>query len=170
MIYSIAGLFSVMAAVAFTLQFVMRLRATAAVAPSTSVPANVSGRYRPMLRLLSEDDLCFVSGNPKLLRELRAERRKLFRSYLNCLTREYGRLLAGVRLVMVQSRIDRPDLAKALAKNRLIFTFAICRIEYRLAMQSLGLGKVDISAVVEAFDRLRESAVALQALPTGAQI
>jgi hypothetical protein len=169
MIYSIAGLFSVIAVGAFALQFFMRLRVLegAAAVPAVT-PANVSGRYRPMLRLLSEEDFGFVSANPKLLRELRSERRKLFRGYLNCLTREYGRLLAGIRLVMVQSRVDRPDLAKALAKNRLNFTFAICRIEYRLAMQSLGLGKVDISAVVEAFDRLRESAVALQALPSAA--
>lgn len=169
MIYSIAGLFSVIAVGAFALQFFMRLRAMEGAATVTSAAsANVSGRYRPMLRLLSEDDFGFVAGNARLLRELRAERRKLFRSYLTCLTREYGRLLAGIRLVMVQSRVDRPDLAKALAKNRLLFTFAICRIEYRLAMQSLGLGKVDISSVVEAFDRLRESAVALQSLPSAA--
>ena len=171
MIYSIAGMLGVIAVGAFALQFFMRLRAMEGAGASvrnTAAPVNVAGRYRPMLRLLADEDFGFVAGNPKLLRALRSERHRIFRSYLSCLTREYGRLLAGIRLVMVQSRVDRPDLARALAKNRLLFTLAICRIEYRLAMQSLGLGKVDISAVVESFDRLRESAVALQALPSAA--
>ena len=171
MIYSIAGMLSLIAVGTFALQFFMRLRAMESA--STGVhggvaPVNLAGRYRPMLRLMAEDDFDFLAGNPKLLRSLRTERRKLFRNYLTSLTREYGRLLAGIRLVMVQSRVDRPDLVRALAKNRMLFTLAICRIEYRLAMQSLGLGRVDISGVVEAFDRLRESAVALQALPTAA--
>jgi hypothetical protein len=169
MIYSIAGMLSLIAVGTFALQLLLRLRAmeTAAANPQASgAPANVAGRYRPLLRLLGEEDFGFVAGNPTLLRALRTERRKLFRSYLSCLTKEYGRLLAGVRLVMVQSRVDRPDLARSLAKNRILFAFAICRIEYRLAMQTFGLGKVDISGLVEAFDRLRESAIALQALPT----
>jgi hypothetical protein len=171
MIYSIAGILSLVAVGTFALQLLLRLRAMeiGAVSVHTNgVTANVAGRYRPLLRLLGDEDFGFVAGNPKLLRALRTERRKLFRTYLSCLTKEYGRLLAGIRLVMVQSRVDRPDLARALAKNRVLFAVAICRIEYRLAMQSFGLGKVDISGVVEAFDRLRESAVAMQALPSAA--
>lgn len=171
MIYSIAGVLGLITVGTFALQLFLRLRAmeSATANVQTMTPtANLAGRYRPLLRLLGEEDFGFVAGNPKLLRALRTERRKLFRTYLSCLTKEYGRLLAGIRLVMVQSRVDRPDLARALAKNRVLFAFAICRIEYRLAMQSFGLGKVDISGVVEAFDRLRESAVALQALPSAA--
>jgi hypothetical protein len=171
MIYSIAGLLSLLTIGAFAFQFYTRLRALQAPVSgkqSSIASVNVSGRYRPMLRLLAEDDFAFLAGNPKLISTLRAERHKLFRSYLRSLTREYGRLLAGIRMVMVQSKIDRPDLARALAKNRTLFALAICRIEFRLSMHAMGLGTVDISGVVEAFDRLREHAVAMSALPAAA--
>ena len=171
MIYSIAGVLSLLALGTFVWQFYSRVQALQAPVSgnqSGAASVNVSGRYRPMLRLLSEDDFAFLAGNPKLIRSLRAERHKLFRGYLRCLTKEYGRLLAGIRMVMVQSKVDRPDLARALAKNRMLFALAICRIEYRLNMNAMGLGKVDISGVVEAFDRLREHAVAMSALPTAA--
>src|SRR5580658_4461034 len=99
------------------LKFVLKLRSlqSAEAGSRTSVAAD---RYRPMLRLLSDDDLAFVSANSKLHRELRAKRRNLFRGYLRCLTRDYARLLAGVRKAMVHSEVDRPDLARALARNR----------------------------------------------------
>jgi hypothetical protein len=171
MISSIAEMVGLVAAGGFAVQFTTRLRALGAGnsgCKTSGTPVNVAGRYRPMLRLLSEEDLAFVASHPKLARALRTERQKLFRSYLRCLTKEYGRLLAGIRMVMVQSRVDRPDLARALAKNRMMFALAICRIEYRLTMQSMGIGTVDISGVVEAFDRLRESAVAMSALPSAA--
>jgi hypothetical protein len=168
MIYSVAGMLGLIGVGAFAILFIARLRALEPDCQSSGAPVNVAGRYRPMLRLLSEDDFGLVAGNPKLAKTLRAERLKLFRGYLRCLTREYGRLLAGIRLVMVQSRVDRPDLAHALAKNRMLFALAICKIEFRLSMQSFGFGKVDISAVVEAFDSLREHAVAMSALPAAA--
>lgn len=165
--YSLAGLVVVVACASFGLFFVSRFRALRA-ATGRELPVDVAGRYHPMLRLLSEEDFEFVAGNPRLLRSLRTERRRLFRRYLNCLTRDYGRLLEGIRLVMVQSRVDRPDLAHALAKNRVLFALAICRIEFRLALHALGIGTVDISGVVEAFDRLREHAAALASVPVPA--
>jgi hypothetical protein len=171
MISSIAEMTGLVAAGGFAVQFAVRLRALGGASTgcqTSGAPVNVAGRYRPMLRLLAEEDLALVASNPKLAKALRSERQKLFRSYLRCLTKEYGRLLNGVRMVMVQSNVDRPDLARALAKNRTMFALAICRIECRLTMQSMGIGTVDISGVVEAFDRLRESAVAMSALPSAA--
>jgi hypothetical protein len=97
---------------------------------------------------------------------LRSERRKLFRRYLACLTKDYGKLLAGIRMVMVQSGVDRPDLAKALAKNRALFAIAICRVEFRLALHSAGIGQVDISGVVGAFDALRDQVASFSAAPS----
>src|SRR4051812_41203718 len=112
-------------------EFVSRMR-TIRAAEASAVPMISAERYRPMLRLLSDEDLSFVSGNAQLNRMVRARRRELFRSYLNCLTRDYAHLLAGVREVMTQSGIDRPELAHALAKNRILFAIAICKVELRL--------------------------------------
>jgi hypothetical protein len=120
-----------------------------------SSPVLGADRYRPMLRLLSDDDLAFVSADSKLHRTLRARRRNLFRGYLRCLTRDYARLLAGIRQAMVHSGVDRPDLARALAKNRVLFAIAICKVEFRLALHATGVGSVDISGLVDALEALR---------------
>ena len=56
---------------------------------------------------------------------------------------------------MAGSGADRPDLARALAKNRMLFSLAVYRIEVRLALHSLGIGTVDISGLVGAFEGLR---------------
>ncbi|MGA2716342.1 MAG: hypothetical protein ABSG41_24875 [Bryobacteraceae bacterium] len=108
-----------------------------------------------MLRLLSDEDLSFVSANNNLRKTLRTRRRELFRSYLRCLTRDYAHLLAGVRSAMVQSGMDRPDLARALAKNRTLFMITIYKVEFRLALHAVGMGKVDISGLVDALEALR---------------
>jgi hypothetical protein len=124
---------------------------------------SLADRYRPMLRLLSNDDLAFVSADARLQRTLRARRRDLFRGYLRCLTTDYARLLAGVREAMVHSGVDRPDLARALAKNRVLFAIAICKVEFRLALHATGVGNVDISGLVDALEALRGQVSVLSA-------
>ena len=99
-------------------------------------------RYRPMSRLLSLEDTELIS-DPALRRKLRIQRRDIFRGYLLSLTRDYGKLLGEVRLIMAQSGIDRPDLAKALIRNQVLFSLARCRIEFRLGLYALGIGKAE---------------------------
>ena len=146
------------------LQFVLKMRslrsAEAGIRPSVALD-----RYRPMLRLLSNDDLAFVAANSKMQRELRVRRRNLFRGYLDCLTRDYAHLLARVRLAMVNSGVDRPDLARALARNRVLFAIAICKVEFRLALHATGIGNVDISGLVEALETLRSQVSVLSTSP-----
>jgi hypothetical protein len=137
-----------------TLHFVLKLR-TLQSEEAGSAHTMAADRYRPMLRLLSDDDLAFISTDSKLREQLRAKRRELFRGYLGCLTRDYSRLLASVRQAMVQSGADRPDLARALARNRMLFAVAVCKVEFRLALHATGMGKVDISGLVEALETLR---------------
>lgn len=143
------------------------IRVPSAVAPA--VPPGLSAdRYRPMLRLLDDEDLEFVPANGNLRRNLRTLRRKLFRRYLRCLARDYALLLGGVRAVMAQSGVDRPDLARALAKNRMLFAFSLYKIELRLAAHAVGFGKVDISGLVEALEALRQQVSVLTAAPSAA--
>jgi len=129
---------------------------------SAAISAN---RYRPMLRLLSDEDLNFVAANSTLHKALRTRRRELFRSYLRCLTRDYAHLLAGIRAAMVQSGMDRPDLAHALAKNRSLFMIAIYKVECRLALHAIGVGKVEIAGLVDALETLRNQVGVLSAAP-----
>lgn len=153
-------------------QVMSRVKAMAACetnAPSAALPAGamVSGtRYRPMLRLLSDEDLQFVPS--RLRPAVRADRRMLFRRYLKCLSKDYGHLLSGIRSAMVRSGQERPELAHALAKNRLLFAIAVCRIEYRLALHTIGLGRVDVSGLVEALDTLRQQVAVFTPATMGA--
>src|ERR1019366_8268957 len=126
-----SGVLFLIAFGAIGLQFFLKMRSLRS-AETSSAASLTADRYRPMLRLLSDDDLAFVAPDPKLQRVLRAKRRELFRGYLRCLTRDYAHLLAGVREVIVQSGTDRPDLAQALAKNLVLFAIAVCKVEFRL--------------------------------------
>lgn len=101
----------------------------------TELPVVDGDQYRPMLRLLSDGDLRFMSAD----RRAGARRRTLFREYLRELTDDYGKLLAGVRLVMVGSAVERPDLARILVVNRLSFAMAACRLEIYLLLHSFGV-------------------------------
>jgi hypothetical protein len=152
---------------ALGLQFFLKLRMLRS-APDTGSGILAADRYRPMLRLLSDADISFVSANSKLRNSLRARRRELFRGYLRCLTRDYARLLAGLRLAMVQSGSDRPDLFRALAKNRVLFALAICKIELRLAVHATGIGNVEISGLVEALEVLRSQVQVLSTVSAAA--
>jgi hypothetical protein len=162
-------MYGLVASAAFLLTFgfvtwrVLSLVRLPAARSSSGALAVSAERYRPMLRLLSDEDLDFIAPNSALHRTLKSSRRKLFRSYLRCLTRDYGCLLAGIRSAMASSGADRPDLARALAKNRMLFSLAVYRIEVRLALHSLGLGTVDISGLVGAFEGLRAQVAVLSA-------
>src|SRR5688500_15536009 len=53
-------------------------------------------RYRPMERLLSEDDYEFLAAQPgyepSIARNLRKQRRRVFRTYLQQVSRDFARL------------------------------------------------------------------------------
>jgi hypothetical protein len=135
-----------------------RLEAFTSSAAPALLPA--SNRYQPMLRLLSPDDEAFVSANKSLAKKLKKQRMQIFREYLACLSGDYGRLLAGVRSAMASSGVDRPDLAAAVAKNEAMFALAVCRVEYRLFLHSLGVGTVDVSGLVDGIAALRNQVAA----------
>jgi hypothetical protein len=148
------------------LLFVARMRSLDAhVQAQQNLPD--ANRYKPMLRLLSDTDLGFAAANPKLRSRIRSQRREVFRGYLRCLTKDYARLLTGLRETMVESGVDRPDLAKALARNQVLFALSLCRIELHLQLHAFGIGKVDVSGLVEALDSLR-GAVSVMTPATGA--
>ena len=105
-----------------------------------------------MLRLLSDEDLSFVAANRSLASHLEIAPAELV-PHLSPLPDAGLRLFArGNSLGDGNSGADRPDLARALAKNRTLFMLAVYKVEFRLALHSLGVGKVDISGLVEAFE------------------
>jgi hypothetical protein len=151
---------------ALGLQFLLTMRALRS-AEVNHLPFPAADRYRPMLRLLADDDLAFIATEQKLRKSLRTQRRIVFRGYLRCLAKDYAMLLAGVRDAMVRSGVDRPDLARALARNRVLFALAMCKVEFRLTLHATGAGSVDISGLVEAVEALRSQVGAMNAATVG---
>jgi hypothetical protein len=116
-------------------------------------------RYRPMERLFVEEDYDFLASqpgfHPRISRKLKAERRRVFRHYLRCIRRDFDRLSAAAKMVLVHAAQDRPDLATALMKQRLVFNYAMAMVQFRLALQTLGIGTVDVRRLVSSLEAMR---------------
>jgi hypothetical protein len=123
-------------------------------------PRNLSPlRYRPMERLLDAAEYRRLEAHPaitrRMLRSIRNRRVRLFREYLHCLSLDYSRVCKGVKLLMVQSAVDRPDLARLLVRQRILFTLRLIMSECKLSLHLLGVGRVDTAELVAALDCMR---------------
>jgi len=116
-------------------------------------------RYRPMMRLLDGGDLEFLRSQPgftsSMAGKLRAQRCQIFRGYLRCLSNDFGRVCSAIKLVMLQSKHDRPDLATALLRNQMMFATGIVVVQCRLFLYRWGLCGVDVTSIVKIFDMMR---------------
>lgn len=110
-------------------------------------------RYKAMERLLNAADYDYVasqSGNNKTLeKQLRIKRIRIFQAYVNCLSQDFNRICSAIKKLMVDSQVDRPDLAGLLMKQHFIFTTAALSIEFRLALYGWGVGTPDGRDLVE---------------------
>src|ERR1035438_2761799 len=79
-------------------------------------------RYRPMMHLLDGGDAEFLRSQPGftpgMAAKLRIERCQVFRGYLRCLRTDFQRVCAALKLLMLHSRDDRPDLAGVLVHQQ----------------------------------------------------
>jgi hypothetical protein len=116
-------------------------------------------RYRPMLRLLDDADFRFLRAQkgftPAMERKLRCQRVELFRAYLKTLESDFRRVCLGLKVMMVQSECDRPDLASALLHRQLTFACTMFHIQLRLLIFRQGIGTVDARELIRLFDGVR---------------
>ncbi|HEV3199106.1 MAG TPA: hypothetical protein VGZ73_14435 [Bryobacteraceae bacterium] len=132
-------------------------------------------RYRPMLRLLDGEDLEFLRSQPgftpKMANKLRIQRCLIFRGYLQCLNADFGRVCAAMKVLMLQSRNDRPDLAAALVRHQTTFLWRMATVRVRLVLYRWGVCAVDVTSLVQIIDAMRLELRSLVpvALPMGAQ-
>jgi hypothetical protein len=114
-----------------------------------------AARYRPMQRMLSDDDATWLAAQgmePAAIRRLRTERRKIFGLYLDNLERDFERLHSAARAILMESQVDRPELADQLIRLKIDFQRNMFRVRVKLALHSLGFGNVDVSFLVRAID------------------
>src|SRR5438034_7659684 len=108
-------------------------------------------KYRPMERLLQEDDFRFLAAqpgfSPQLGRRFRTERRRIFRGYLRNLRKDFSRLSSAFRILIVHSVEDRGDLASSLVRLRVMFSLSMLALEGRLLLRTAGVGVVTVSGL-----------------------
>ena len=126
----------------------------------TDDSANFSlDRYRPMAGLLADDDLVFLQAQPGYRAAMgvrwKRERRRLFRQYLRELKSDFQRLHAQARGMVAQSGAESEGLVEVLLKQQMIFLRATTALEFRLALQAMGIGKVDVASFMQLIDAMR---------------
>jgi len=116
-------------------------------------------RYGPMERVLDDREFRVLAANPaisrRMLRRFRARRIEIFRRYLDCLFADYGCICRAIKILMVQSPADRPDLASLLARQRALFMLRLTVVQFRLSMVACGIGRVEVGSLVDALDNMR---------------
>ena len=115
--------------------------------------------YRPMMRLLDVRDLSRSAAlpgfTPAIAYALRKQRCLLFQAYLHCLSAEFGRVCAALKLVLLNSRVDRPDLASALLRHQMRFACSVLVIRIRVFLYRWGIGAINATSLVILFDITR---------------
>jgi hypothetical protein len=116
-------------------------------------------RYRPMFRLLEPQDLEYLRAQPgftpRMERKLRAQRYHIFRGYLSSLSMDFRRISAALKLLLLQSREDRPDLAGILLRQQINFACSLMVVHFRLVLYRMGVGAVSAASLVEIFNRMQ---------------
>jgi hypothetical protein len=157
-------LFSILActAVGSTVLFVLRR----VVFPKTNIPITTNWidelsleHYRPMVRLLDGGDLEFLGSqpgiDPKFLRRFRRQRCRIFRGYLKQLNTDFACICMAIKVIMVQSELDRPDLACTLLRSQLLFAATMVSLRLRVVLYEVGIGRIEIAGLLRLFEGMR---------------
>jgi hypothetical protein len=117
------------------------------------------GKYRPMERLLQEEDFRFLSSQPgfsaRLGRRFRSQRRRVFRAYLRSLSMDFGRVSKACQILVIHAAEDRGDLAKGIIRQRVLFALGLVAVEGRLLLHAAGVGTVDVRGLVESLETMQ---------------
>lgn len=116
-------------------------------------------RYRPMLRLLEEDDMRFLRAQPgvteAMVARLRSQRCQIFRGYLRCLELDFQDASRCLMAVLMQSQTDRADLIPVLLKSRIHFTTGLFIVRCRLLLYRWNLRPAPVARLVQLFEGLQ---------------
>jgi phosphatidylserine/phosphatidylglycerophosphate/cardiolipin synthase-like enzyme len=116
-------------------------------------------RYRPMLRLLDGEDLEILRSqpdfSPERVREFRRDRCRIFREYLNRLNADFACVCMALKIVMLQSEMDRPELAENLFRHQVRFALGMVQVKARLLLFDLGIGTIQVEPLLSVFDNMR---------------
>src|SRR5579871_220413 len=124
-------------------------------------------RYRPMLRLLDTDELDLLKSQPHFTAgqesQFRSNRAQIFRGYLRCLHADLLRLSRASRGLRVQSRDDRPGVARVLIRRQV--RTIVARLHHQYPNRHRDPQEVRMQAAQVSAEDLRPVAAELALLP-----
>jgi hypothetical protein len=114
-------------------------------------------RYKPIARLLSEQDFNYIAGlagcDRRMAAKFRSRRVKLMRRYLREMSADFDRLQA-IGQLMVEAGTAGRELRELLFERRLQFTLAMWSAQMQIAGFRAGLSRVDTTGLVGALNGL----------------
>jgi len=127
-------------------------------------------RYLPMRRLLNGTDEAFLQrqnlGSKQTIRQFRAERRQLFRMYLQDLQADFNRLSLGAKQAILNATEDQSEHVETLLRLEWQFRKSVWRAELNLLFHACGLQPADVSGLIDVVQHfefsLRETYLAQQ--------
>jgi hypothetical protein len=129
------------------------------------IPDVTLDRYRPMARLLRDEDLRFLQSRPGYRPEmgarLRRSHRRIFRMYLAELSADFRQLHAAARRIVADAPEQHSALVGMLMHQQLVFWRALVAIELRLALDGAGLGAADAQRLIQAVEQLQRAIVSI---------
>ncbi len=139
-------------------RMILRRRSSTALGSDDTAGFSLD-RYQPMGRLMAEEDLVFLKSQPGYRAEIgerwKRERRRIFRLYLAELKADFRRLHTHARELIAASGADSAPLLEVLMKQQFTFMMATTALEFRLALQWIGIGKVDITPLIQMVEAMR---------------
>lgn len=113
-------------------------------------------QYRPMFGLLDHSEIRSGPSRDSLGHRMARELRiRIFREYLRDLIASFRLVCAALKLLMVQSSLDRPDLASILFQHQVRFASGLLAVQLRVLLYRWGLCSVDVSNLCKAFNAMR---------------
>lgn len=116
-------------------------------------------RYRPMTRLLDQEDFEFLAAQPgfrpEIARKLRTQRRRVMRMYLRAVSKDFNLLHARARRLVAAAPEEHHNLVGVLIRQRATFFRVRSMVEMRLALDWLLPGTVDIRPLIGALEKLQ---------------
>jgi hypothetical protein len=112
-----------------------------------------------MLRLLDDAEIQFLREqpgySPAIESRFRKNRADVARDYLREMQMDFRRICAVLKIIIVQSQQDRPDLASALMQSQWEFARGVLAYEFRLLLFRYGLPGFNIPELFGIFEAMR---------------
>lgn len=135
------------------------------------VDEDLTWKYRPMVRLLNEEDFLFLRSQPGyepgIEKRLRRSRARIYARYLQMLRKDFARLCKAGRALAVHAATDRTDLIDELARRQFKFRVRFLEAHWQLLLYRGGFRSRGAAELFEVLAGLQDQ-VRLLALPSPA--